>query len=144
MRSGDTFFPQNEHHFALPHFDGRAQQKKGVAGFSISKVSAHTLPLLVMSRFPFSLGTSSTSITQMNVEIVHILMRNINTTLQKYQNDGIRKGRRGKQSRIVLDSTMKEDCSALVGHPRHTVMKNESMLTMHAPPSKRGTTYLLA
>ena len=34
---------------------------KGVAGLPISKESAPTLPLLVMSRFPLSLGTSSTS-----------------------------------------------------------------------------------
>ena len=61
MRSGGTFCPQNEHDLARPHFGGRAKQKKAVAGLSISKESAPTLPLLVMSRFPFSLETSSTS-----------------------------------------------------------------------------------
>ena len=60
MRSGGTFCPQNEHDLARPHFGGRAKQKKAVAGLSISKESAPTLPLLVMSRFPFSLETSST------------------------------------------------------------------------------------
>ena len=63
MRSGGTFCPQNEHDLARPHFGGRAKQKKAVAGLSISKESAPTLPLLVMSRFPFSLETSSTSTT---------------------------------------------------------------------------------
>ena len=44
------------------HLDsGRAKQKKHLAGLSISKESALTLPLSVMSRFPFSLRTSSTS-----------------------------------------------------------------------------------
>ena len=49
-----------------------------------------------------------------------------------------------KQARIILDGTMKEDCSAFVAKPRGTVMKKESMPTMHTTPSKRGLAYLLA
>ena len=69
MRWGGTFCPQNEHDLAHPHFGGQAKQKKAVAGLSISKESAPTLPLLVMSRFPFSLETSSTSNREVSYEL---------------------------------------------------------------------------
>ena len=45
-----------------------------------------------------------------------------------------------KQARIILGGTMKD----FVAKPRGTVIKKESMLTMHATPSKRGIAYLLA
>ena len=54
------FCHQNEHDLTRPHFGRRAKRKKAVASLSISKESAPTLPLLVMSQFPFSLETSST------------------------------------------------------------------------------------
>ena len=44
-----------------------------------------------------------------------------------------------KQARIILGGTMKD----FVAKPRATVIKKESMLTMHATPSKRGIAYLL-
>ena len=52
--------------------------------------------------------------------------------------DSLRQGE--KQARIILGGTMKN----FVAKPRGTVIKKESMLTMHATPSKRGIAYLLA
>ena len=77
MRSGGTFCPPKEHELARPYFGGRAKQKKAVAGLSISKESAPTLPLLVMSWFPFMLETSSTSntTTTTSLKIIERLVR---------------------------------------------------------------------
>ena len=49
----------------------------------------------------------------------------------------------GEQARIILDRTMKEDCSTLVGKLRGKVMKKEPVPTMHEAPSKRGIAHLL-